>query len=132
MAGTRLAKIGREGWCSIAVAGDLRLDGWPQKIVEAGFDLAKSSPVALEGVSMYLADDELRGTLKNIRGLCTHPGSRLWIDHVTKELLGMDLPEVRAFLASMARLGEPFVTGFADPTHFVGQGWRLNRKSVGG
>jgi hypothetical protein len=25
----------------------------------------------------------------------------------------------------MARLGEPFVTGFADPTLFVGQGWRL-------
>lgn len=37
----------------------------------------------------------------------------------------MDLPEVRSFLSSMARLGEPFVTGVSDPTRFVGQGWRL-------
>jgi hypothetical protein len=32
-----------------------------------------------------------------MRGLCTHPGSRLWIGHVTRVLLGMGLPEVRAF-----------------------------------
>jgi hypothetical protein len=72
---------------------------------------------------MYLAEDELRRTLNNIRGLCAHPASRIWIDHVTKELLAMDLPEVRSFLASMARLGEPFVTGFSDPAHLAEQGW---------
>jgi methyltransferase (TIGR00027 family) len=116
---TRLAKLGRGNHHSVQVPVDLRSDGWPKKIISAGFDPSMSSLVILEGVSMYLERRDLNHALRNIHGLCAHPGSRLWLDHVTQRLLAMDSAEVTSFLSSMARLGEPFVTGFSDLGRFV-------------
>jgi methyltransferase (TIGR00027 family) len=129
----RVAPLARGGEFCVAVPVDLRLPGWPEKIVTAGFDPARSTLVILEGVSMYLGGDDLRQSFTNIRGLCGHPGSRLWLDHVTTDLLDMDLPEVRSFLSSMARLGEPFVTGFGDPVSIAGaENWRLIENPTAG
>jgi O-methyltransferase involved in polyketide biosynthesis/acyl-coenzyme A thioesterase PaaI-like protein len=121
----RLARAGKEERHCIAIPLDLRMEGWDRKIIEAGFDPTKSSLVILEGVSMYLAAAELRRMLYKIEALCGHPESCLWLDHVTKELLSMDSPPVRSFLSAMARLGEPFITGFADPMRIAGPDWRV-------
>ncbi|MGR9471031.1 hypothetical protein [Rhizobium leguminosarum] len=69
---------------------------------------------------MYLEPPEFRQVLTEVRMLCQHPDSRLWIDHVTEAVFGMDSADVTSFLASMARLGERFVTGFSDAGQFSG------------
>jgi hypothetical protein len=53
--------------------------------------------------------DPMRSTLVVLEGVST-----------------MELPAVRSFLSSMARLGEPFVTGFVDPVALTGSdSWSL-------
>jgi O-methyltransferase involved in polyketide biosynthesis len=75
---------------------------------------------------MYLSEADLRRTLESIRELCENRASRLWLDHVTETLLGMQRPEVQSFLSSMTRLGEPFLTGFSNPAEFFRDAvWRL-------
>jgi methyltransferase (TIGR00027 family) len=122
----RCADLGAPSDHCTEVPVDLSLSGWPEKILAAGFHPHRSTLVILEGVSMYLGDAQLRACLQQARGLCRHSGSRLWLDHVSEDLLSMPRPEVRSFLAAMARLGEPFVTGFADADTFGGAdaGWR--------
>lgn len=104
----------------INVPLDLRTSEWLTTILKAGFDPGEPTFVMFEGVSMYLTQSELRDTLKRVQLLCGHPDSRLWLDHVTSNLFSMDDEEVTSFLKSMARLGEPFVTGFDDAVQFGG------------
>jgi methyltransferase (TIGR00027 family) len=123
---TRLNSMGQENPHCINVPVDLRLPDWPATIRSAGFDPEQSTLVILEGVSMYLSARDLSRTLESIRELCGYRASRLWLDHVTETLLGMRRPEVQSFLSSMARLGEPFLTGISDPAEFFGNAaWRV-------
>jgi methyltransferase (TIGR00027 family) len=96
---------------AVLVAGDLRGDLWRVPLASAGFDPSAPTSVILEGVSMYLVPSELGRLLATLADWLTHPDSRLWMDHVVPDLLVSDEPGPRAFLAGMARLGEPFVTG---------------------
>ena len=73
---------------------------------------------------MYLPLEETAKLLRTLGGLLTSLSSRVWIDHVTPELFKLAIPEVRSFLASMARLGEPFVTGFSDAGQVAPDIWR--------
>lgn len=110
----------------VPVPLDFRMADWPSELLAAGFDPHRRTFVLLEGVSMYLAKKDLCDTLKKLALLCKHSDSRLWIDHVTDTLFGMDDPEVTAFLSSMSRLGEPFITGFDDFTKLgMMHGWEL-------
>jgi methyltransferase (TIGR00027 family) len=121
----RLEGIGiSKGQHSIDVALDLRFHDWPSKLLASGFDTDVSTLVIIEGVSMYLHSTELEKTLAAASLLCTHVDSRLWLDHVTDSLLSMDVPEVTSFLASMARLGEPFITAIDDPGT-LSAGWKV-------
>lgn len=115
----RLAAQGIESPNTVAVAVDLRWPGWQDEVLRAGFDPSQSTVVILEGVSMYIERGGLQQSLDIIRGLCGHPGSRLWLDHVTEDLFAIDAPEVSSFLSSMARFGEPFITGFTDAAAFA-------------
>jgi hypothetical protein len=117
---TRLNSLGEGNQHCIDVPVALRIPGWPSKIRGAGFDSGQSTLVILEGVSMYLSEADLRRTLESIRELCENRASRLWLDHVTETLLGMQRPEVQSFLSSMTRLGEPFLTGFLILRNFSG------------
>ena len=49
-----------------------------------------------------------------------HPGSRVWLDVVSQTVVDGTTGhhEVEAFLANMARLGEPFVFGLDKPSAF--------------
>jgi len=71
---------------------------------------------------MCLAAEELKQTVKETQMLVQHTGSVSWIDHVTLNLLEMKRSEVTSFLSSMTRLGEPFVTGFNEPTEYFDSG----------
>jgi O-methyltransferase involved in polyketide biosynthesis len=111
----RLAALGVENQDCIDVPVDLRRSDWVQKILEAGFDPTKPTLIILEGVSMYLEMDEVRETLVRVRSLLGNASSRFWVDHFTEEFYQLELQELTDFLANIARLGEPFVSGFSDP-----------------
>lgn len=107
----------------VAVPADLRDPRWAAALTAAGFRPELSTLVIAEGISMYLSAEELDRLVATAARLCAHAGSRLWLDHVTEALLALELPEVTAFLATMSRLGEPFVLGFDRPERRTA-GWR--------
>lgn len=120
----RLANVDAASGRVTLVPADLRLGSWDAQIVAAGFQPERPTLVLIEGLSMYLQLDETANLLRTLGGLLTSPRSRLWIDHVTPELLSSELPEVRSFLASIARLGEPFLSGFSDAGSVAPEQWR--------
>lgn len=126
----RLVEVGAAQESVVDVPLDFRLPNWPQKLLQAGYDPKRASLLILEGVSMYLEPSELTSTGLRIRGLVENPSSQLWLDHVTPGLLSSKLPEVRKFLASMERLGEPFRSAFTKPTEIFGAGWSTTEESL--
>lgn len=108
----------------IPIATDLRHPSWDYVGLAAGLRPDLPTLVVAEGLSMYLAPTELTGLLTRAAGLCAHPHSRLWLDHVTPRLLELDLPAVTTFLATMSRLGEPFVLGFDRADDHAAGHWR--------
>jgi methyltransferase (TIGR00027 family) len=106
-----------------AVAADIRSGSWEEKLLGAGFEPGLSTLVILEGMSMYFEAPELRSLLRRVRSLVAHPASRLWLDHATEAAFRLDRPDVRAFFASMARLGEPFVLGFENADSVCQPDW---------
>lgn len=116
----RLTELGQSSPHVVNIPVDLRLDNWPTKIREAGYDPHKSTLVILEGASMYLRQNPMRRISNAVRGLLLNTDSRFWLDHVTAELLTMDRTEVKSFLAAMSQLGEPVISGFSDATVYCG------------
>ena len=116
----RLAEASASPTDAITIPLDLRVTAWSEQVVAAGFDPELPTLIYFEGVSMYLGRDDLTRTFSEIRKLCQNRASRLWIDHVVEDIFDMQESEVRSFLDNMARLGEPFVTGFDDPVVFAG------------
>ena len=66
---------------------------------------------------------EFAAVLGKMRALNDSPQTRLWLDHVTSAAFALEHLEVRAFLASMSRLGEPFVLGFDDASTIAPDAW---------
>lgn len=60
-------------WSS--VAADLRQPGWVEALVAAGFDAARPTVWAAEGLLMYLPEDAVRQLLTTARAISA-PGSR--------------------------------------------------------
>lgn len=120
----RLAALGVEPENCVEIPVDLRRSDWSEQILESGFDPGKATLVILEGVSMYLEMQELRQTFERLQLLLRNPSSKLWIDHFTEEFYDLKLQELSDFLANIARLGEPFLTGFKDAAMLApGLGW---------
>jgi O-methyltransferase involved in polyketide biosynthesis len=113
----------------VPVVGDIRLEKWDSALEQAGFNPDLPTFVIMEGMSMYFSGDQLERLFSKIRALTTSPTSRLWLDHVTPEAFELDLFEVKAFLSSMSRLGEPFVSGFADPSAVAPGSWTLEESA---
>jgi methyltransferase (TIGR00027 family) len=132
----RLENLGIRGEFSCAIPVDFRQANWPERLIEAGYSPDQSTLFVLEGVSMYLTGSELALTLDHVSALTNNPTSRLWLDHVTPRLLGMDSPHVKSFLCSMQRLGEPFLTAIDDVEDFTNGRWavveRISSGEVGG
>jgi methyltransferase (TIGR00027 family) len=88
-------------------------DAWPERLTAAGFDTGAPAVVASTGVSMYLTQEAIAATLRQIAGLA--PGSTLAMTFI----LPMDLaaPDERAgreIAEKGARAaGTPFISFFA-------------------
>jgi O-methyltransferase involved in polyketide biosynthesis len=109
----------------VTVAADLRNGEWTEALLRSGFQDEAPTLVVFEGLSMYLNREEVASLMAQLRRLLKSPHSRLWLDHVTPDLFDLDLPEVRAFLSSMNRLGEPFITGFDNAAGLAGDLWQI-------
>lgn len=107
----------------VTVAGDIRLDNWDANLRQAGFDTRAPTLVVAEGMSMYFSATEFGVFLGKLRALNVSPQTRLWLDHVSSAAFALEHLEVRAFLASMSRLGEPFVLGFDDASTIAPDAW---------
>jgi O-methyltransferase involved in polyketide biosynthesis/acyl-coenzyme A thioesterase PaaI-like protein len=119
----RFAKAGAIAANAVCIAADLRLQGWEESLLRSGFAADKPTLVIVEGLSMYLTKDELAGLLVSLRQLLQSPDTRVWLDHVTPALFEHESQDVRSFLASMNRLGEPFILGFVDAATVASGSW---------
>jgi methyltransferase (TIGR00027 family) len=77
--------------------------------------------IAWEGMSMYFEEAEVRTMLGGMAPLLRNNRSRLWLDLVDEQaVLNPDIfPEVKAFMAGMQMLGEPFVFGVKSAKEFL-------------
>jgi methyltransferase (TIGR00027 family) len=77
--------------------------------------------VAWEGMSMYFEEAEVRSMLAGMAPLLHNNRSRLWLDLVDERAVVQPeiFPEVKAFMAGMQMLGEPFVFGVESVTEFM-------------
>lgn len=121
----RFAAAGAQAANFIPVVGDLVSDSWTTSVLRAGFDPLVATLMVAEGISMYFPRNVLAEVFDRLRLLTSSGDSRLWLDHVSSSLFDMELFEVRSFLSSMTRLGEPFTTGFDDPASVSPSSWAL-------
>jgi methyltransferase (TIGR00027 family) len=105
---------------SQAVALNLEFDDIATALRGAGFDPASPSLFVFEGMSMYFEEPINRTVLSSIRSLMEHPESRLWCDVVAGSVVRntSGYAQVEAFIAGMAKLGEPFIFGLDRPVPF--------------
>jgi len=122
---SRFAAAGARAANFVPVIGDLMGDCWATALLRAGFESRAPTLILAEGISMYFPREALAKVFAVLRSLTGSPASRFWLDHVSSSLLDMELFEVRSFLSSMARLGEPFITGFDDPATISPSAWVL-------
>lgn len=104
-----LARAGIDASGVTFVPADFEHDDWLAELVRAGFDPAKPALFLWEGVTMYLDDASVRGTLRKIAGLPA--GTAVAFDYFTTEPL-----ESKALFWRYARVttraaGEPLTFG---------------------
>lgn len=122
---TRFKQAGATAQNFTAVVGDLLSNTWNCELLTAGFRCDVPTLIITEGISMYFTRDALATLFDKLHSLVGSSQSRLWLDHVTSELFEMDVFDVRTFLSSMTRLGEPFITGFSNPASIAPDCWEL-------
>jgi methyltransferase (TIGR00027 family) len=104
-------------------------DAWWERLLASGFDAGRPAVVASTGVSMYLTNDAIKATLRQVAALA--PGSTL----VMSFLLPIELadPEVRFGMeraAEGARAnGTPFIS-FFTPTEMLALGLEAGFRNV--
>lgn len=115
------------------IAVDLRFKDWSEKLLDSAFDPTRPTLVVFEGVSMYLKMEDISQLLVEVSRLTINKDSRLWLDHITDKPFQMGEDEVVAFLQNMARLGEPFITGFENLIDYSGADqWKQIENSSAG
>jgi len=87
-------------------------DGWWEKLVASGFDSARPAVVASTGVSMYLTQDAIVATLRQVAALAA--GSTLVMSFMLPlELLDPEVrPGVERAAAGARAAGTPFISFF--------------------
>ena len=101
------------------------------RLLDSGFDPARPSLVVWLGVTAYLTREALDATLADLAELCA-PGSQLVFDYLDTGIVTGDAQSLRSRLwaQAAARLGEPYLTGFAAAdvdTLLAGHGFRCGR-----
>lgn len=96
---------------------DFNTQSLEKRLRGAGYDPAKKTFFILEGVTMYVSEAGNRATLRFIRHH-SPPGSMLVYDYVLRRVVEGDyagLYAARTSAEGVARIGEPFVTGWTPP-----------------
>jgi len=96
------------------VETDFNQKSWFQAISEQGFDPALPTFVLWEGVTMYLDDEAVDATLRQVAQLA--PGSRIAFDYLSRELVRAEAPFAmlgKAVQSGTKFYGEPFRFGIS-------------------
>jgi methyltransferase (TIGR00027 family) len=97
------------------VACDFERDDFLERLLSAGLDTSVPSAVLWEGVTYYLSESAVRGTLRRVAtGL--PPLSTIVFDYVGKRMASAAEVDVesQAARAMISEMGEPFVWGTND------------------
>jgi acyl-coenzyme A thioesterase PaaI-like protein len=123
---SRFATVSSKAQNFVPIAADLLSEDWEQAILQSGYDPDLPTFIIAEGLSMYFSGEALTRIFCKLRRLTTSDNSRFWVDHVTNALFDLDLFEVKSFLSTMTRLGEPFVLGFENANIITPEKWVLD------
>eukprot|EP00903_Cladosiphon_okamuranus_P015440 g14261.t1 len=111
----------------VSVEADLSVEGWEGELFEAGFDPSQPSAWILEGLTMYLEEEELVNLIRIISKLST-PGSAFCATTVSAESVA------RARTSTNPLMGT-WKWGSDDPQEFFTgtfpKGWSFNGVSCG-
>jgi methyltransferase (TIGR00027 family) len=94
------------------VETDFNQTSWYRALVEQGFDPALPAFILWEGVTMYVGEDAVDATLRQVAELA--PGSRIAFDYWSRELMCSEAPFERdgqEVQAGMKFYGEAFIYG---------------------
>jgi methyltransferase (TIGR00027 family) len=100
------------------IASDFLVDDLAKQLREhPAFSETAHTFVFYEGCSMYFDESDNRKILASIRSVLRHPDSRIWMDCVTPEVIGLRTqdPNIHEFVQRMELLGERFIYGPSDP-----------------
>ncbi len=91
------------------------------RVLQGVIDSTSPIFIAWEGMSMYFEEAEVRAMLAGMAPLLRNNRSRLWLDLVDERAVWQPelFPEVKAFMAGMQMLGEPFVFGVKSAKEFM-------------
>ena len=101
------------------IAADLA-GGWPQALIEAGFERGQPSGWLLEGLFFYLPTATIVRVLDEVTRLAA-PGSRLGFDVINAAMLTS--PWTRPWVEMQAAAGAPWVGTLDDPVRFLAAPW---------
>jgi methyltransferase (TIGR00027 family) len=110
------------------IAADLS-GGWPQALIEAGFDRIQPSAWLLEGLLFYLPTATIGRVLDEVTRLAA-PGSRLGFDVINAAMLTS--PWTRPWVDMQAAAGAPWIGTLEDPVGFLAaRGWQATLTQAG-
>ena len=123
---TALARAGISADHVTFVETDFNQTSWFEALTERGFDATTSTFILWEGVTMYVGDDAIDATLRQVAQLA--PGTRIAFDFWSRELLRAEAPfeEVgKQVHDSMKFYGEFFIYGISTKAPSRGHVERL-------
>ena len=112
----RLAALDGYPTAATYVGCDFEREDFLDRLVASGFDPSAPAVFVWEGVTYYLREETVRGTLDRIARGC-HPRTRVFFDTVGKRFASGQLTDPREQDARrlVAELGEPILFGIDDP-----------------
>lgn len=107
------------------VSLDFNLQSLKQQLLEAGFNINKSTVFTLEGVSQYISKEALKNTLKEIAELTSNSNATFYMSYVNKQLkenpikcFGKGYPnpikKAKQIQYLSAKFGEPWISFFTE------------------
>jgi methyltransferase (TIGR00027 family) len=90
---------------------DFTKDDLATVLKQAGYDTTKKTVFVWEGVTFYIPESAVNGTLRFVASNSA-PGSRIVFDYFVKS--GLETPGIVALNKRLTALGEPFIFGMPD------------------
>jgi methyltransferase (TIGR00027 family) len=102
---------------------------WSEALFQAGFDSQQPSAWLIEGLLLYLPDEQIARLLDEITRLAPL-GSRLGFDIINRDMLTS--PWTKPLIDARARAGTPWIGTMDDPVaELAARGWRARLSQPG-